>query len=116
MTLTVTWRDPHGVLKYKVKSPRELFSEVTWKLLVEVCVTCRLLGPFANDTAPDPPVIAKLKSPTPPFLRIESAVGVIVTTQGAGLGDGDGDGLSDGLGLGLADGFGEGLGLGLGEG
>ena len=102
------------MLKYKVKSPRELFSEVTVKLLVEVWVTCRLLGPSANETEPDPPVIVKLKSSKPPFLRTESAGGVMVTTQGAGLGDGEG--LGDGLASGLGDGSYVGLGLGLGDG
>ena len=116
MTLTVTCREPHGVLKYRVKSPRELLSERTWKLFVEVCVTCRLFGPSANETEPDPPVIAKLKSEKPPFLRIESAGGVMVTTQDAGLGDGEGDGFGDGLASGLGDESGDGLGLGLGDG
>jgi hypothetical protein len=68
VTLTVTWREPHGVLKYNVKSPREVFIEMTWKLYVEVSVTVRLPGPLTNETAPDPPVTVKLRFPTPPFL------------------------------------------------
>lgn len=75
-----------------VKSPRELLLERTWKTPVETCVTPRLLGPLAYDTAPDPPVTVNLRVPEPPFLLIERADGEMSTTHGAGLGLGVGVG------------------------
>ena len=73
-------------------------------------MTSRLPGPLTNDTAPEPPVTVKPKSPAPPLLRIESAEGVMVTTQGAGDGDGDGCGVGVGSGEIVGDGTGVGLG------
>ena len=73
-------------------------------------MTSRFPGPLTNETAPEPPVTVKPKSPAPPLLRIESAGGVIVTTQGAGVGVGVGCGVGVGSGERVGDGIGVGLG------
>jgi hypothetical protein len=105
------------VLKYSVKSPREVLVDSTWKVSVERAFTSRLLGPLEKLTEPAPPVIVNFRYPIPPCLRIDSEEGATVTTQGTGVGlvSGVGDALGVGLALGLGEGFGLGLGSGVGE-
>jgi len=109
------FRLPQGVENTRVKSPRELFNDFTLKLFVEVCVTCRLLGPLVNVTVP-PPATTQDIVPLPPFLRIESELGVAVTEHGVGVGVGVGIGIGVGVATGVGVGVDVGTGVGVGVG
>lgn len=122
ITVTVTSREPHGVLNVNWKSPRELLFDVTVKLVPEVATTSRLLGPPVKVNEPVPPATENVNVPEPPFLWIDNGL-FDDTTHGAGLGVGVGLGTGVGLGfgvglesgVGLGSGVGEGIGVGLGS-
>jgi hypothetical protein len=106
------------VLKTRVKSPRELLSDVTVKSFPDVFVTWRLLGAplLLKVTEPLPPTIVKLSDPEPPLLLMESEGGVAVAVHGVAVGDGEGVGVAVGIGVGVEVGVGVAVGVEVGVG
>jgi hypothetical protein len=115
--VTLTFCEPHGVLKTSVKLPRVLFNDETVNVLPEP-LTLMLLGPSVNATVPLG-LTVKLTVPLPCFEN-ESGSGLVVTwtVHGVGVTIGLGDGLApgDAAGLALGDADGEAPGDGLAPG